>query len=65
MSFFVIVNLQWFADILRLDLLRVRHEDVLQPLDDGRAQRVVTIQSRLFEKIKKIVKKAWLASVEL
>ena len=42
------------ADILRLDLLRVRHEDVLQPLDDGRAHRVVSIQSW---------EKAWFASV--
>ena len=61
---FFIVNLQWFADILRLDLLRFRHENVLQPPDDGRAQRVVSIQSRLPFR-KKIVKRAWLASVDL
>ena len=33
-EFFFTVNLQWFADVLRLDLLRIRHENFsLQMMD--------------------------------
>ena len=56
-SIFLVIS-RWCADdILRLDLLRVGHEDVSQPLDDERAHRVVCLGRYLRQRIQWLLRK--------